>query len=376
MHKSIEALNNAIAAYWRNTTVGYSVKTNSLPYLATRYNDCGFYAECVSEDEFNMVSLCGIPHGMTICNGPVKSKDFVFRILDGNAIINIDSNAEINHVSKYAHTHGYKQVKVGMRVNLDTTVFDKGCEPGRFGFCYENGSLKHAIEELQNNRVKISGLHLHSGNIHGCLEKYIWLIDKFHEIVNVYNLDDIEYIDLGGGFYGFMDNRPDWEQYFKAISARLKLHGYDRLKLIVEPGSSIMAGIFDYYTRVVDTKATTHSQYALCDGSRIHIDPLMHKNNYPHEIIHVSRYNGSLFERQIVAGFTCMECDRIMQLDNGEYATTGDIIKIEKVGSYCSTLSPLFISYFPFVYLLRSDGKLACLREKWTEKEFVQKCFY
>lgn len=56
----VSLIKQAFQYYWDNGLIAYSVKTNSLPYLAKVMNQCGVAAEVVSEDEFDMVSKIGI----------------------------------------------------------------------------------------------------------------------------------------------------------------------------------------------------------------------------------------------------------------------------------------------------------------------------
>ncbi len=39
-------------------------------------------------------------------------------------------------------------------------------------------------------------------------------------------------------------------------------------------------------------------------------------------------------------------------------------------------LNPLFINYFPAVYVNRLDGSLFMARDAWTNEEFLQKNYY
>ena len=71
-------------------------------------------------------------------------------------------------------------------------------------------------------------------------------------------------------------------------------------------------------------------------------------------------------------GFTCLEYDNIMTLENKQEIKIGDVFRFDKLGAYTITLSPLFISYFPAVYVREEDGILTCVRKKWTANEFVQ----
>ncbi|MEG1612367.1 MAG: diaminopimelate decarboxylase, partial [Alistipes sp.] len=47
----LSLLKNALNQYWANYTIGYSVKTNSLPALASILRQKDVSAEVVSEDE-------------------------------------------------------------------------------------------------------------------------------------------------------------------------------------------------------------------------------------------------------------------------------------------------------------------------------------
>ena len=49
----------------------------------------------------------------------------------------------------------------------------------------------------------------------------------------------------------------------------------------------------------------------------------------------------------------------------------GDEIVYENVGGYTMSLNPLFIQYFPPVYV-RRGGRLIQVRGKWTPKDYVQ----
>lgn len=52
----VSLIHKAFERYWSNGLVAYSVKTNSLPYLAKVLRKCGVAAEVVSEDEYDLVN--------------------------------------------------------------------------------------------------------------------------------------------------------------------------------------------------------------------------------------------------------------------------------------------------------------------------------
>lgn len=379
LSNDVVAIQTALKQYWDNYRVFYSVKTNSLPALAILLKEKGVGAEVVSKDEFDMVRAMGYTSKEVICNGPVKQKDWVELLLDEGVLLNIDSHRELHYISAYAQACPDKYFTVGLRVNPDIEYSFPGESKGgrygsRFGFSEENGELAEAIEMLMKcPNVKINGLHLHISTKNRRCEIYRWLVRVFASIVSDYSLSDIQYLDIGGGFYGGLPGKPTWNDYAREISDELVCCGFypERLTLILEPGVSLLAGCFSYYASVVDVRNTARQVYVVCDGSRIHIDPLMHKESYFYRVIR----NNPMSEVkpvQRLAGFTCLENDCFFDLFQESELSEGDIIRFDRVGAYTLSLSPLFISYFPAVYMKHCDGDISCLREKWNANEFLQ----
>lgn len=377
----VSLIKHAFDEYWNNGLIAYSVKTNSLPYLAKVMNQCHVAAEVVSEDEFDMVSKIGIWGGKIVCNGPIKHDSWISKILSRKCYLNIDSQAELEDIERYARNHSHEKFKVGLRVNNDIEdVFPNASTAGtngsRFGFSFETGALKAAIARLQAiSNVQISGLHLHISTNLRSIEIYQYIVRKFDEIVHQFGLSDIEYLDVGGGFYGEVPGKPQWCDYISAIATELRTLGYnsDSLKVIIEPGVSLLSGCFSYYAKVIDVKDTKRSHFVVLDGSRIHIDPLMHKKKSSYFFSFLQPKKELICKRvQTLVGFTCLEYDTFFSLDEETELSKGDIVCFDKVGAYTLTFSPLFISWFPAVYAISND-RMTLVRDKWTVDEFLQK---
>jgi diaminopimelate decarboxylase len=65
-----------------------------------------------------------------------------------------------------------------------------------------------------------------------------------------------------------------------------------------------------------------------------------------------------------------MENDRLFILEDALELKENDSIIYEKVGAYTMCLTPLFIEYFPDVYL-EDNGELTNIRERWTSKKLL-----
>lgn len=383
LKQEIKALQEAFWGHWNNYKIGYSVKTNSFPSLAAYLLRQGISAEVVSEDEYRLASHVGFKPKQIICNGPIKSKDWVVELLQKNIILNIDSQRELIYIEEFAQNNAQHNISVGIRVNLDIEKqfpheSNAGDGGSRFGFCEETGELLSAIKRLKKySNISIEGLHLHVSTKTRKTEIYRWLVQQFARIVYKYKLESIKYLDIGGGFYGGIPEKPSWNEYIKEIAEELKIQGFtqDKVQLIVEPGVSLLAGCFSYYCKVIDIKNTNYHQFVVLDGSRIHVDPFMHKSSYFYEIIRQPKpaLEPVIKKRQQLVGFTCLENDRFFQMPPHTVLAEGDYIRFYKVGAYTLTLSPLFISYFPAVYTENTvNGEIECLRSKWGVEEFVQ----
>ena len=116
----------------------------------------------------------------------------------------------------------------------------------------------------------------------------------------------------------------------------------------------------------------------ITDGSRIDIDPLHAKKSYFHQFLYkdgATNKERITMEKQVVCGFTCMENDRLFEISDKEELQVGDRIAYQKVGGYTMCLTPLFIRYFPNVYL-EDNGSYRLVREAWTAEEYSQKSSY
>lgn len=373
-------INKAVEAFWPNTIVAYSVKTNNLPFLASYLRGKGVSAEVVSQDEYEMVSLCGYTPDRIVCNGPVKSQEFVTGLMDNHSKINLDSHRELMYAVHHASSNPNCNYVVGLRVNIDIEKFfpsesKAGVQGSRFGFCMENEELGNAINLVRScPNLSINGLHLHVSTSTRRVEVYSMLSRVFGTIVKQYNLTDISYFDIGGGFYGGMPDKPQWNDYLFAISKELLSDGFcpSKLTLIIEPGVSLLAGSFSYYTSVVDVKDTNRSRFVVTDGSRIHIDPFFHKTSYYYHRYSQDKSTLQMHPKQIVVGFTCLEYDNIMTVENSEEFSVNDVLRFDKLGAYTLSLSPLFITYFPAVYFRGKDGELKRARKRMTAEDFIQ----
>ena len=290
LDRGLNSLKEALRSAWPNYIIGYSYKTNSLPWVIAYFKAQGCHAEVVSDDEYALARSIGAEKDRIIYNGIAKSRDSFLEAVKNRAVVNLDAEYEIDWLDAL----GPGDYEVGVRVNFDLEARCPGqtqCgeEGERFGFCYENGELKKAIDRIQRKNVRVSGLHLHESSKTRMPDIYRAISETAAEIAGRYGLK-LKYVDIGGGFFGGLETKPQFPEYFELVSGILrKQFDPEETALIVEPGMALIGPPVDYVTTVLDVKRTTRSLFAVTDGSRTQIDPLMTKTSYFYEI----RRNGS-----------------------------------------------------------------------------------
>lgn len=363
---------NAISKIWPNTLVGYSFKTNSNAWVIEYMKKKGFYAEVVSDDEYSTSQQFGYDNKV-IYNGIIKDKSSFLDAVRKHCIVNIDSQREIEWLSELPHDCQYE---VGLRVNFDIESMCPGQSSGgeegsRFGFCYENGKLKEALDKISTlPNVRVVGIHLHSSSNSRSLDIYRAIATIACKIEEEYKLN-LKYVDIGGGFFGGVSGKPGFADYLSLISEILKKTFNSNTLIIMEPGMSLIGASISYYTSVIDVKETTRNNFVVTDGSRMHIDPLLRKSSYTYEI-HKNTPTDKLLGKQVICGFTCMENDRLFELIDSPNLSVSDNIIYKKVGAYTMCLAPQFIKFLPTVYL-NDYGNIQVVEDRWKTPDVYRK---
>ncbi len=385
LQRYFDMLTGALKKNWPNYRIGYSFKTNSLPWLVNFYKKQGTYAEVVSRDEYGLAKYLGFQDSEIVYNGPYKDEQSFRDVVLAGGYVNVDSKWELEWLTKLSgeleeekaeEKEKVSEIHVGIRVNFnleqmcpgETTM---GETSGRFGFSYENGEFAKALSYVRAlPHVKVTGLHLHSSSKSRSVQIFRSIAQMACRLKKEFDLT-LSYVDIGGGYCGGMEGRPEYPDYFPAIAEELhREFDPEQTQLVVEPGISLISKGSFFVTSVIDVRDIRDTRYLITDGSRFNIDATMIKSSY---LYHTKLQNPSapVMERQEITGYTCMECDRLFTMENLPELQTGDQIIYENVGGYTISLNPLFIQYFPAVYV-RNGEQITEVRKKWTAKEYVQ----
>ncbi|EGQ27597.1 family 2 Orn/DAP/Arg decarboxylase [Sporosarcina newyorkensis 2681] len=380
---------SAFKSRYDHFIIGYSYKTNYLPALIKKLSKMGAYSEVVSRVEYDLALKLGVEPNKIIFNGPFKSYDDIALALEGNSILNLDSFYEIELVKEYAAAHTDKNHKVGIRTNFDLTIDGEtplldGFERSRFGFFLENGDIETAIDELTSiPNVKVVGLHGHFSTSIRSLTIYKKIIQTLCNLAKHYLSDTLEYLDVGGGFFGHVPktmnikDAPTFEEYAEIICSVVNKEKKNFKKepmLIIEPGLALVADTFKFFCKVIDVKKYQDESFVLVEGSVHNIKPAMHNRNLP--LKHVKRdtryYKQGKFN---VVGYTCMEKDYLISGQIGEIPKPKDFLVFSNVGAYTIVFAPAFIKERPPIIAIE-DGSYSLVRKREKLTDFINDKVY
>lgn len=356
--RGITGFRTALAEMFDKVAIGYSVKTNSLPYALKQAHRHGCCAEVVSHDEYRLARLCGYEPREIIYNGPMKSRETFVEAVTGGAIVNIETKRELEWLSDLPEGAVYG---IGLRLNINISKVspedaDGDDDNSRFGFSEESGEFARAVDIITSMpKLRLAGLHIHRTAHSRSPRFYERSVEYAAAMIRKYNLD-LDYLDVGGGYFGIFPNKPTFTDYAASFKRALSRHGLEGLRIIVEPGNALTASAFKFLSEVIDVKTVdSGTRFVTTDGSRNDVDPFFHKSDYLKEIIYMSE-DRPTEPVQIVAGCTCLEYDRLFSLTDRPRLEVGDRILYNNVGAYTMTLSPQFIRLWPRVYAIGSDG--------------------
>lgn len=371
MLNNLNGLKQAFTAQWVNTQISYSFKTNNLPWLVNWMRKQGVYAEVVSAPEYDLARYVGYPENNIVINGPYKGYPTLLEAVQKGSVVNLDNFEEISFL--LAHKPDLPvNASVGLRINFDLESYcpDEtipGKEPGRFGFNVENGDIHKAISLLEEEGFSVVGLHGHHSTKTKSLKIFQTITRQLCEVAK--SLNNLQYLDIGGCLFGDKPGAPSFDEYATTIVNELKAyHIRENVRLIIEPGAALIASPFSYLCEVNAVKDIAGVRFVYTNGSMKHIAPQMN----PVKFCYSRTGKGEkTIPRQVVTGFTCIEKDRFLDVADETEICVGEKIEIKNTGAYTLSLAPLFIEYFPDVYVKEVES-YRLVREHWGTQQFIQ----
>lgn len=379
-NNNIKNFRNAFLKHYNKILVGYSFKTSYIPAIVGLAKGTGCFAEVVSGMEYEMAQRLGYNPKEIIFNGPVKRKDELYYAIKNGSVVNLDSWYEVENVIAYKKQNKDKNVKVGLRINMNLTKEDGksaiqlGLRTGRFGL--SDDILEKAVPLLRKHNVIINSLHGHTSSSDRATNNYIAITKKLLQVAEKYEFKFIEHFNIGGGFFGApakgidTTGKPTYQDYADTVmNIVLNNDWFNKHKpiFVIEPGVSVVANVFSFVTKVFQHKIIDNNNFIVVDGSVFDVKPSMHTFNLPHYLIKKNDEERQTIVTDVV-GSTCMEKDVILKDMKLEKALPDEYICIDGVGAYTHNFTPDFINYVaPIIALENNKQKLVRRRQNMDD---------
>lgn len=325
------------------TTICYALKANSNPSLLRLLAKEGSGADIVSVGELRLALGAGIPAEKIVFTGVGKTEKEITAALQAEVfLLNVESDQELRITDDIARSLK-KKARIGIRVNPDIDpqthpYISTGLRQHKFGIPMSDAfDLYRLARSLRN--IQISGIHMHLGSQMGSAAP---MVEGFQMILSFINKLEkekihIEVMDVGGGL-SIAYAAGDSQVQAKDLATSFKRHLRNRkLKLILEPGRSIVGKAGILLTQVLYTKRGSDKQFVIVDAG---MNDLLRPSLYGayHEVIPTRKRNRKKIVADIV-GPVCETGDFLAVDREIPQPAPGEYLAVMDTGAYGYSMS-------------------------------------
>jgi len=370
-----------------DTTICYSVKACGNINILKTLAEAGAGFDIVSGGELFRVRQTGADMKNIVYAGVGKTDGEIIDALKaGIGYFNIESEAELENIIKLAKENGLK-AKAALRVNPDVdpkthTYITTGKKESKFGVDIERAQ-KVFTDFADNGVVELCAIHVHLGSGGKTIEPYCEAVEKILPLVDTLRSQGrrIEMLDLGGGYgadYEF-DTAPSAEEYAGGIVPLLKNKD---LKLVLEPGKSIIANAGVMLTRVLYRKQSGEKKFVIVDaGMNDLIRPCLYEafhfiwptktaENFSH-VSRTEKLDTNGLEFVDVVGPICEGSDFFAKDRALPPVKRGDLIAIFAAGAYGFTMASNYNARPLPAEVLVDGDKFSVIRKRQNYEDMI-----
>lgn len=254
--------------------VCYSVKSNGNLAICRTLGERGAGMDVVSGGELFRALSAGVPAERCVYAGVGKTdEEIAYALEEGLGLFNVESEAEFENIAAIAKRLG-RRCDAALRVNPDVDpkthrYTSTGKKESKFGVDIERAKAFFR-RYGRDPHCRLVGIHLHIGSPIYSVDPYIESIRKATALMDELAAEGfaITTLDLGGGFGADYetDQTPVLAAYAAAIVPLLEARVARGLRVILEPGRTLVANAGVLLTRVLYVKVSGDKTFAICDA--------------------------------------------------------------------------------------------------------------
>ena len=351
----------------------FAVKSNTNVNLIKEIKKFGLGADVVSSGELMIALKAGIKPNKIVFSGVGKtSSELNFAINKKILLINAESLSEIIEINRIAKLKN-KKVKVGVRLNPNTDAktlnqISTGKKENKFGV--NKNTFYKIVGFCKNSKnIDLKCLSVHIGSQILDHKPYEKMLKALSQILNKTN-HQFEFIDLGGGMginYSDKNKKLNYKKYNTAINNFLKKH---KVKIIFEPGRSIIGNTAMLISKVIYIKDSGRKKFIILDAA---MNDLMRPALYGafHRTLPVLKSNKISNKTYEFVGPICESTDKFITLKKFQRLKEKDLIAICDVGAYGMSLSSNYNLRPKPIELLIQGSKIKIIRKRQKHTEII-----
>ena len=351
----------------------FAVKSNTNVNIIREIKKFGLGADVVSIGELMMVLKAGINPNKIVFSGVGKtSSEISFAVDKKILLINAESLSEIKEINRIAKSKN-KKITIGVRLNPNTDAktlsqISTGKKENKFGV---NKNTFHKIINYCkiSKNINLKCLSVHIGSQILDYRPYEKMLRSISQILDKTD-HKFEFIDLGGGMgitYSDKNKKLNYKKYNAAIIKFLNKH---KVKIIFEPGRSIVGNTGTLVAKVIYIKDSGSKKFIILDTA---MNDLMRPALYGafHRTLAVTKtYKKSKKPYEFV-GPICESTDKFTTLKKFQELKEKDLIAICDVGAYGMSLSSNYNLRPRPVELLIKGSKIKVIRKRQKHKDLI-----
>ncbi len=357
--------------------IAYSVKANGNLSILRRLQALGCGADITSLGELFRARRAGFAPENIVFAGVGKTEEEIEAALKEQIYaFNVESREELERIDSVAGRMGVV-ASFGVRVNPDVfaaTPHDytrTGAKATKFGVPW-NETRELYLWARGRAALKPIGIDMHIGSQIVDPRPYVHALERVLKLV--FELSEagitLEYLDIGGGYGIQYEDEPglDIHQLAGEVIPRVQAAG---LRLVLEPGRSIVGDAGALLTRVQYVKKTEGKTFVIVDGGMTELIRPSHYGGY-HAIKHVADPAQLPEDVVDVVGPIC-ETGDFLALDRTlPVPRAGDLLAVQTVGAYGFTMASNYNGRLRPAEALVYGSEIELIRRRETLEDLIR----
>jgi len=358
-----------------NPIICFSVKSNNNSRILKELSNLHLGADVVSKGELILALNSKINPKKIVFSGVGKTyEEIEFAAKKKILLINVESESEIETIRKVAKKIN-RNIDIGIRLNpnVDAKTIKQittGKYSNKFGLI-EKDAIKLIKKYKSSKYLNIKCLSVHIGSQIISHVPYLNMLKSIQKIIDKTKFN-FEYVDLGGGMginYGENSRNLDYKKYSKQIEKFIKKN---KVKIIFEPGRSIIGNAGYLLSKIIYIKKTTKINFIILDtGMNDLMRPALYKAF--HKIIPTKRKLGRILKKHEFVGPICETTDKFLSTKFYQKLNEGDNVVICDVGAYGKVLSSNYNLRNNADEIIIKNSKVFKIGENTTLKKLINR---